>query len=179
MAFYVIQVQPRNEGDYVSNARRKLSESDGRLHWPRRNLRIRRRGIWHDSTAPVFPGYVFLEAIQLSPPLFALLKSVPGFHRFLKSNRDIVPLTGADEAILLHFLSFGEIVGRSQVRFADRNRVVVLSGPLTGLEGKIVKIDRRKGRARVNLDLYDSPFVIDFGFDDLGAVNREGDSNRQ
>ena len=41
----------------------------------------------------------------------------------------------------------------------------MLAGPLKGLEGYIQKVDRRKGRARVKLDLYQESFHIDFGFE--------------
>ena len=51
--------------------------------------------------------------------------------------------------------------------FDEHNRIRVISGPLKGLEGQIVKVDRRKGRARVKLELYEDSFMIDFGFDSL------------
>jgi transcriptional antiterminator NusG len=41
------------------------------------------------------------------------------------------------------------------------------SGPLKWLDGKIVKVDRRKHRARVTLELYQEAFEIDFGFEAL------------
>jgi transcriptional antiterminator NusG len=40
------------------------------------------------------------------------------------------------------------------------------------MEGLIVKVDRRKGRARVRLELYENSFLIDFGFD---ALEQAGD----
>ncbi len=42
-----------------------------------------------------------------------------------------------------------------------------MSGPLKELEGKIVKVDRRKGRAKVKLDMFEHAFLIDFGFEAL------------
>jgi transcription termination/antitermination protein NusG len=44
----------------------------------------------------------------------------------------------------------------------------VINGPLKGLEGKIVKVDKRKGRAKVKLDLYDESFLVDLSFELLG-----------
>jgi transcriptional antiterminator NusG len=40
------------------------------------------------------------------------------------------------------------------------------------MEGRVVKVDRRKGRARIRLELYEDSFMIDFGFDAL--ENAEG-----
>jgi transcriptional antiterminator NusG len=44
---------------------------------------------------------------------------------------------------------------------------VVISGPLSGLEGRIIKADKRKGRAKVKLDLYGDSFCIDLAFEVL------------
>jgi transcriptional antiterminator NusG len=51
------------------------------------------------------------------------------------------------------------------VRFNENDRIEVIDGPLAGMEGRIVRVDRRKGRARVKLDLYDDSFAIDLGIE--------------
>ena len=69
---------------------------------------------------------------------------------------------------MLHRLTRkGEVIADSAVRFDVDNRIRVLSGALEGFEGNIIKVDRRKGRARVRLDLYEKSFEIDFGFQDM------------
>jgi len=40
---------------------------------------------------------------------------------------------------------------------------------LKDLEGRIVRVDRRKGRARVRLELYADSFEVDFGFEALDS----------
>ncbi|HTP60018.1 MAG TPA: KOW motif-containing protein, partial [Spirochaetia bacterium] len=70
-------------------------------------------------------------------------------------------------------LGFGEIVDKSMVYFDQDRRIRVVSGPLKGLEGRIVRVDRRKGRARVRLELYQDSFEIDFGFDSMEAAPEE------
>ncbi len=167
MTFYVIQVRAGEEDRYLKQAGTHLSEHDRRLLWPRRNLRVRRGGVWRDSVAPIFPGYVFLQAEAVEPETYWSLRGVRGFIRFLRDNQDIQPLGPRDREILLHFLGYGEIVQRSRVVFDEQRRIRVISGPLKGLEGRVVKVDRRKGRARVRLELYEDSFFIDFGFDSI------------
>ncbi len=75
----------------------------------------------------------------------------------------------------MHFLSFGEVVERSKVCFDENQRIRVLSGPLKDLEGRIVKVNRRKGRAKIKLELYNVNFLIDFGFDVLEAYPRQAE----
>lgn len=170
MTFYVIQVKTGGEEKYVKHAARLPGPEGMRLIWPRRNLRIRRRGSWQDSLAPIFPGYLFLEVESISPDLYWRLKRVPGFYRFLKDNHHIEPLASRDREILCHFLSYGEIVDKSVVIFDKDKRIRVVAGPLKNMEGRIVKVDRRKRRARVRLELYEDSFLIDFGFSFLKSA---------
>jgi transcriptional antiterminator NusG len=167
MAFFVIQVRTGKEQQYIKQADMVLQAPAQRLFWPRRALRIRRQGEWKDSVAAIFPGYLFLQAESIPPPLFGALKRISGFLRYLKDNQHLEPLNPRDREILLHFLSYGEVVQRSRVYFDQDNRIRVISGPLKGMEGRVVKVDRRKGRARIRLELYEDSFLIDFGFDSL------------
>jgi transcriptional antiterminator NusG len=172
MNFYVIQVRTGREQEYLQRARDVLSGQS--IRWPRRNLRIRRAGVWRDCVAPIFPGYLFLQAEGVDPELYRRMKGLPGFLRFLKDNQHIEPLGPRDREIVVHFLSYGEIVDRSKAVFDENRRIRVISGPLKDLEGRIVKVDRRKGRARVALELYESAFLIDFGFDCLEDAAAQG-----
>ena len=164
--FYALQVMTGGEEKFLRLARQAAPGVD--LFWPRRNLRIRRAGKWRDSLAPIFPGYVFLEAGDVAPSLYWAIRRLPGFNRFLKSNQNIVPLPDSDTRILRALLFHGEVVGKSVVEFDENNRIRVLEGPLRGLEGQIVKVDRRKGRVKVKLDLYDKSHTVDFGFTSIG-----------
>ena len=172
MAFFVIQVRTGKEQQYIRQADKVLRAPAEQLFWPRRALRIRRRGEWKNSVAAIFPGYLFLQAESISAALYGALRRIPGFLRYLKDNQHIEPLSPRDRQILLHFLSYGEVVQRSRVFFDQDNRIRVISGPLKGMEGRVVKVDRRKGRARIRLELYEDSFLIDFGFDAL--ENAEG-----
>jgi transcriptional antiterminator NusG len=167
MLFYAMQVRTGREQQYGALARGRQLVAPETLIWPRRRLRIRRGGEWKDSLAPLFPGYLFLRANEFDDIPWRQLRSLPDFIRFLPANDRIVPLDQRDQATLTHFLSFGEVVDKSVVTFDENRRIRVISGPLQGLEGSIVKVDRRKGRAKVRLDIYADAFEIDFGFDIL------------
>ena len=170
MAFFVIQVKAGNEERCRLQAEKLLNPALERLFWPRRSLRIRRQGQWRDSVAPIFPGYLFLQAEELATEMYWRLKGLPGFQRFLRDNMHIEPLGPRDRELLQHFLSFGEVLDRSTVSFDADRRIRVISGPLKTLEGRIIKVDRRKGRARVSLELYEDAFLIDFGFDAIESM---------
>jgi len=171
MPFFVLQVRTGGEEKYRRQAEKLLSPEQGELLWPRRSLRVRQAGAWRETVAPIFPGYLFLRTESLSSWLFRELKSLPGFTRFLRDNSNVEPLGERDLQILQHFLSFREVVHPSRVRFDAQRRIQVIDGPLKALEGRIVRVDRRKRRARVRLELYENSFLIDFGFEDIAPTN--------
>jgi transcriptional antiterminator NusG len=170
MTYFVIYLRTRSEDEYLSRAKQALDNNEAHLIWLRRSLRIKRKGKQIETLAPIFPGYLFVEAQQISPELFMKLSRIPGFLRFLNSNENIVPLSRDDKDLLIYLLSFGQTVRKSVVYFDKNNRIRVVSGPLKQLEGQIIKVDRRKGRAKVRLDMFKNSFLIDFGFEAIEKV---------
>lgn len=174
MSYYGIQVKTRGEDIFISLARKALAtanlEERGGLLLPRRKLTIRKRGVKKESLLPLYPGYVFYNTEHLDTEVFWVLRRVPGFTRYLRYGEKPEPLTGEDEKILLHFLSFGEVVESSRVYFDVDNNIRVVSGPMKGLEGKIIKVDKRKRRAKVKLSLYENSFPVDFSFELIEQV---------
>ena len=166
-SYFVVQVMTGQENKYMKLAEPLMGQKNFELFWPRRTLRIRKKGRWRDTTAPIFPGYIFLEALGIGPDEYSALKRIPGFNRFLKSNNDIQRLPEAEARVLSNLMSFGEVVKKSTVEFDENQRIQIIDGPLKELQGRIVKVDRRKGRAKVKLDLYNESFMVDFGFDNL------------
>jgi transcription termination/antitermination protein NusG len=165
MPFFALQVRARVEERFLKHARVGAADVSGRLIYLRRKLRIKRAGRWRDETAPLFAGYIFLKDDAVTPDTIVALRGLPGFIRFLPSNDRIQPLDARDEALVRHFLPFGDVLDKSIVQFDENKRIRVVSGPLKGLDGQIVKVDRRKHRARVRLELYKEAFEIDFGFE--------------
>ena len=179
MEYYVLQVQTGMEAKVLKLARTALrvegltDEFSGRLLFPQRILHIRRKGKTRQETAPIYPGYLFLEAEKVEPEVYWALRPVKGIYKFLKSNTNIEALHGEDRRILVHFLEHGETVALSRVIFDENSRIVVKDGPLKGMEGQIIKVDKRKRRAKVRLSVYKDSFTVDFGFELLNAAKAE------
>ena len=166
--YYALQVKTREEEKFMRLFRGLNPNIAVLMHFPQRVLDIRKKGNTKPSRLPVFPGYVFLE-LDADDNVYRYqmaFRKTDGFYRFLRSNRDIAPLQNRDLELVLHFIKrIGPLAGKSKVYFDDNSRIVVLHGPLSGLEGKIIKVDRRKKRAKVVLDLYDEAFSIDLAFE--------------
>ena len=170
MNYYALQVKTRGEEKYMRLFRAQHPEITLPLYFPQRSLDIRRKGKIVPSKLAVFPGYVFLEIPDEEDILnfHWAFRRTDGFYRFLKSNQNIAPLQNRDLELVLHFIKrVGPLAGKSKVYFDENARIVVVSGPMSGLEGRIVKADKRKGRAKIKLDLYGDSFCIDLAFEVL------------
>lgn len=115
----------------------------------------------------LFPGYVFLSAGSVDAPLLQAVKKCRGFYRFLNANDDIQKLQGKDFDYLSNLMKFGETQGISQAAFDENQRIVIKSGPLLGFEGQIVKVNRKRGRATVQIDLCNNEMKFDLAFEEI------------
>ena len=167
MNYYAIQVKTRSEKKFIRLFRSNHPDITFPIHFPQRQLNIKKKGQLKPANFAIFPGYLFVEAEE-DGDLIAHqwdFRRTEGFYRFLKSNHDITPLSNKDLELVLHFINNGGIAGRSKVYFNENSRIVVVDGPLSGLEGMIFKVDRRKGRAKIKLDIYDASFTVDLAFE--------------
>lgn len=177
MQYYTIQVLTEGEDDFVRRILPLLGPD--RIILPKILTPIRRRGVTRKEERPLFPGYVFIESENILGDLDTYwdIRHTEGFIRFLRRSPKPTPLSEKDLSLIRHFISFGECADTSKVTFDENDRIVVLEGPLKGLEGRILKVDRRKGRARVSLDLYEDSFPIDLGFEVVERAESGGVKN--
>jgi transcriptional antiterminator NusG len=172
MKYYAIQVKTRGEEKYLRLFYALHPAMNLKTYFPQREIDIRRRHKIHHETLGIFPGYIFIEIDEDDDILNYqwAFRSTDGFYRFLKSNQNICALQDRDLEVAMHFIrKVGPVAGKSKVYFDENSRIVVTEGPLMGLEGKIVKVDKRKGRAKIKLDFYDDSFAIDLAFEVIGT----------
>ncbi len=171
---YLIQVITGKEHLYVRHYKRLADKYEPvTLLVPSRQLTHRRRGKSFQVTKPVFPGYVFLicDETGIDPDTRTAIRRTPNFIRYMRNESgELIPLTPHDRELLIRLTATGETSRRSVVTFDKNNRVVPLSGPLKACEGTIIKIDRRKRRARVKFLLNDKRFLIDFEYEEIAPI---------
>jgi transcriptional antiterminator NusG len=168
MKYYAIQVKTRAEEKYMDLFKALHPDFTPEIFFPQRRIDERRRGVIVSRKKGIFPGYIFLELDEEDSIMNYHwdFRRTDGFFRFLKSNQNIVELRNKDLELVLHFIKkVGPVAGKSKVYFNENSRIVVMDGPMLGLEGKIVKVDKRKGRAKIKLDLYDDSFTIDLAIE--------------
>lgn len=181
MNYYAVQVWTGKEDEFVENLVANQNVTLTPLV-PKRAVMVRRKKKNCREEKPLFPGYVFLgiDSYELENTQRWNVRATKFFIRFLPTTIDPIAVKEQDKRLLAHFMSFGKVADISKVTFDDDERIVVIEGPLKGLEGKIIKVNIRKHRAKVRLDMCENSFLIDLGFEIIDrAVKGPGDADGQ
>jgi len=129
-----------------------------------RKLQNRNKGLFD---AMLFPGYVFFEVDSLTPDFFEVIRSIKGFCRILYDNQNPVQISGQGLEELKLFIRNGEHWGISKVSFVPGQKIKAVSGPLVGLEGQIVAVNRKRKQITVQSSLTQDGKKFDLLYEDV------------
>jgi transcription termination/antitermination protein NusG len=132
---------------------------------PKRKFRERKNGIWSDKIRVLFPGYVLLNGF-IEREDYDQFYNVPGLYKLLKSGQDPLKIELNEMEIINKLTINNETIEISKILF-ENGKVKVVDGPLMTLEGQIISIDRRKGRAKVKLDFLGEDRTVELGINIL------------
>lgn len=121
--------------------------------FPKRRLSWRKKGKVFDVVKPLFSGYLFVSAGHRQIIRLNLwLRTNKADIWFLKVGNCLTPVSEQEIAIIRKLLSSGEIVGESHI-LKTGQKVVVVRGPLMGLEGIIKECSKRNRRVTISVTL--------------------------
>lgn len=125
-------------------------------------------GAWNTERKPLFPGYVIvitddIEGVDIH------LKRLPEYARVLRHGEDIVPLTD-DEVNFIRKLTGDDGVVSMSYGIQVGDKVSVTEGALVGLEYRILKIDRHKRKAVIEIELFKEKKEVTVGLEILKKV---------
>lgn len=134
---------------------------DDRLRFvvPKRVMRERRNGQWRIVTRVLFPGYVLVNG-RLETDIYYNMKNVPGMLKLIKSGHDPVSIDENEIRLLSKIMSNGDEIGISSA-IEEGGMIRITDGPLFAMEGYIKEINRRKGRAKVQLNFLGEERVVE------------------
>ena len=167
MIYYCIMVKTGGEEDFKKDCLRRCSEilPGVQAFFLKRSVKLWGRKKCMMVEKPPFPGYVFLGVPEESAEIFlAVMKCINFFH-FLNSNTDIRPLKGQDLEYLTKLLAYGETSGLSKVKFDENDRIQIISGPLEGFKGNIIRVNRRKQRVTIRIDMCGNISSVDLCYE--------------
>ncbi|BCJ94320.1 transcription termination/antitermination protein NusG [Anaerocolumna cellulosilytica] len=135
---------------------------------PKRRIYERKQGVRREVTKIMFPGYVLLETNNINE-FYSRTRGGPHIIKFLKNNYNFLEV-GVDEIKqILHMVDQEGFINISQALIMN-DRIKIMEGPLLGQEGIIKKIDKRKGRAKVQFTINYNTLLIDLGIDIIQKI---------
>ena len=118
-----------------------------------KHVRLKKyRGEWRRETRPLYSGYVFMVTHDPKALEKALIK-VPGRHRLLKAD-DIILTVSDEEKTFINRIAGRDNIVDISVGYKEGDRIKIVSGPMLGLEGDIVHVDRHKRLVTINVSLF-------------------------
>jgi transcriptional antiterminator NusG len=137
--------------------------------------RVRKEeGKWNKYEEICFPGYIFLDTDK--PKEFnSSLRYIEGFARVVSfgntEKRNIVPLSEDEERIIYSLIGVNKKIELTTINVDVNKKIKVISGPLQGFEGKVLKYDLHKHTASVELDLNGIKNKLTVGLDVIVNTN--------
>ena len=151
--FYVIWVQSLKEHEFKLKFELKVDSSlYSRLLLITRIEKQKHKDGYREKEFLMFPGYLFVET-DSPAKIHEILCSQPEYIKILGNDEAFIPLTKREEEFINRITGHTERVDMS-LGIIENGTVKILSGPLTGYEQYIVRVDRHKKKAFLEMELF-------------------------
>ncbi|NCG66957.1 transcription termination/antitermination protein NusG [Bacillus coagulans] len=118
----------------------------------------------------VFPGYVLVEMVMTDDSWY-VVRNTPGVTGFVGSSgggSKPTPLLPEEINTILKRMGMEE--KRADVDFEIGETVTVKEGPFANFAGKIVEMDRDKGRAKVTVNMFGRDTPVELVFEQIDKI---------
>lgn len=139
-----------------------------RITVPKRKLRERKDGSWRDIIRVMFPGYILING-TFDVEEYNKFKNVPGLIKLLCSGYEPIRIPQVEIDIISRLVVNDDTIDFSRI-FIENGKVTVVDGPLLSMEGQILSVDKRKGRAKVRLQFLGEERTVELGVSVLRPV---------
>lgn len=149
---------------------KKVAQKNGfNVIVPRRILKEQKNREWKSVERILIPGYVFVQA-EMTAENYYTLEAVPGLINILRgASADPEPVPENEMKVIFSLTRDSDLVGISDIYYEGQD-IKVASGPLQGMEGNIVKVDKRRFRAKVKFTIAGNEKVIELGINVLNKA---------
>lgn len=168
--YFVINTISQKESEIFDKITRNISkEIYSDLFIVKRKRLKKKEGKWSEYEERLFPGYIFVETSN--PKEFASqLRKIEGFKKLVGMGNigfiTYVPLTINEENMINSLIGKEKkTIDLSYIKIDEGRNVKIISGPLCGYEGKIIKYDLHKRVALISLPFAGREMTIQVGID--------------
>lgn len=172
MSWYVIYVETGFEDEvcfFINHVKPYLLEHiEYNLLVPKRMIYERKHGVRCKVVRKLFPGYILVETNQIVD-FYNRVNGRPHIIKFLRNSGYFLEVRNDEINHIFHLVNKEGLIGISQGFIID-DKVKIIDGPLRNREGIIKRIDKRKGRAKVEFTLHNNPILIDLGINIIQKI---------
>ncbi len=122
----------------------------------------------------MFPGYVFVECKMNQNEFILFLKELheklPKFMKLLKVDKEGTSVLYPDEKEYLKSLLNENYVLDHSTGFIEGDKTIITEGPLKGMENTILKIDRHKRRALIEVIICNVPSQVKVSLEIISKI---------
>lgn len=161
--WYVVQVRTGDERKISERFQHEIKADGEDVFVPMFERRKNIKGRWTKEIKPLFPGYIFFQT-EDAKGLHLRLKKMDAFTKILMTGSEYTPIS-SEEEMFLHQLIGDDYIAQESIGVIEGDKVIVMRGPLHGLEGSIIKINRHKRIAIIKADFMGGPREIKVGLE--------------
>ncbi|CCF15401.1 transcription termination factor nusG family protein [Brevibacillus laterosporus GI-9] len=159
MGWYALFVETGKENVVEKILTNHFNQHVSRCFVPKKIVSERKNGVVYDAIKTLFPGYIFIQT-NITSKIYYDLISIPktyymvncGKHKNDDYQTYYSEIPEEDMNWILQITNKEGILSYSDVIIQDK-QIQVITGPLKGMEALVKKIDKRKGRAKIEIDL--------------------------
>ena len=123
-----------------------------------------------EKVKKMFPGYILVEMV-MSNDAWYIVRNTPGVTGFIGSSgkgAKPIPLEPFEVDGILHNMGMSRLELEGDIEPGDR--VNVIGGPFSGMNGEVSEIDIKTGKITVSLDLFGQQTSVDVEINEIERV---------
>ena len=164
MNWYAIFVKTGEEENVRQYFDYHFNQLDYKLFIPKKKINERKNGKVYCVVKTLFPGYVFIQMV-MDIKLYYIIKYIPKVYKILNYTDEFYSKIDNEEMqMILNLTDDNNIIGYSKI-LVENSKIFIKSGPLKGLEGFIKKIDKKKSRLKIALNLMGTERIVELGIE--------------
>ena len=155
MNYYIVACRSGVEDKVKKHLNRFFEDKEERdvvVTIPVRRMIDRRRGKPLMNDLPLLPGYLLLSSENKLDSYILDVKGLYGSYGFLKNLDGSILLKGNDYAYVDWVLRNEGVIKPSKVIYRKGEPIRIVQGPMKDFMGKIVSVDYRRSRVKVEFE---------------------------
>jgi len=169
MNWYVLRVMTGKEVEVLNSLTKIYDLTILKCLLPKKEVTEKKNGKTYETLKILFPGYVFIHTL-MTPNMYYSLRQIPNILYLVmcgerKGDVSYSYFSEISQNEMYWILSMTDqqgILSRSEV-IINNKMVQVISGPLVGMEGNIIKLDKRKQRVKIAVHFLGEIRHVDVG----------------